>query len=129
MPERITTGQLYYRIARAEESSPTHVGGPVRDKAFGDLLAQEIAKRRIKFSGHAQARLRSRGIELTSQGLSKLDEALTNAESKGARESLVVLDDLAIVVSVTNRTVITAVDNAEAKEHVFTNIDSAVIVR
>lgn len=129
MPERITTGQLYYRIARTAEGSRTQGSAPVRDKAFDDVLAREIEARRIKFSGHAQTRLRSRGIELTNEGLSRLDEALAKAESKGAKESLVVLDDLAMVVSVTNRTVITAVDNAETKDHVFTNIDSAVIVR
>jgi flagellar operon protein len=129
MPERITTGHLYHRIAKANEGQAAPVSSPARDQAFGDLLAREIEARRIKFSGHAQTRLRSRGIELTTEGLTKLDEALAKAESKGGRESLVVLDGLAMVVSVANRTVITAVDNAESTDHVFTNIDSAVIMR
>jgi flagellar operon protein len=50
------------------------------------------------------------------------------AAAKGARESLVMMDDVALVVSVKNRTVITAVDRAHLKDNVFTNIDSAVIV-
>ena len=50
------------------------------------------------------------------------------AAAKGAKESLVMIDDVALVVSVKNRTVITAVDKAQLKENVFTNIDSAVIV-
>ena len=37
-------------------------------------------------------------------------------------------NDLAFVVSVTNRTVITAMDGSSIKDNVFTNIDSAVIV-
>ena len=49
------------------------------------------------------------------------------AEQKGSKDSLVLLDDLAFVVSVKNKTVVTAVDSNRAKENVFTNIDSVVI--
>jgi flagellar operon protein len=129
MPDRITSGVLYSRIARVQSDSQAVGKPPVRDKAFDDILSEEIRKEGIKFSGHAQTRLRSRGIELTSDGISRLSEAISKAESKGAKESLILLDDLAMVVSVINRTVITAVDNSEAEDHVFTNIDSAVIMR
>ena len=37
------------------------------------------------------------------------------------------VDGTAFVVSVRNKTVITAVDQEHMREHVFTNIDSAVI--
>jgi flagellar operon protein len=37
-------------------------------------------------------------------------------------------DKAALVVSIKNRTVITAVDPGSLKDNVFTNIDSAVIV-
>ena len=47
---------------------------------------------------------------------------------KGSKESLILLRDLALVVSVNNRTVITAIDKARQKERVFTNIDSTVIL-
>ncbi len=52
---------------------------------------------------------------------------MDKAAAKGARESLILMDNLALVVSIRNRTVITAVDEKRMKEHVFTNIDSAVI--
>ena len=48
--------------------------------------------------------------------------------AKGARESLIYMNDLAFVVSVKNRTVITAMDGPSAKENIFTNIDSAAIL-
>jgi flagellar operon protein len=51
------------------------------------------------------------------------------AAAKGAGSSLVLMDGLALIVSVPKRVVITAVDEAGAKEGVFTNIDSAVIAR
>jgi flagellar operon protein len=57
-----------------------------------------------------------------------MKEAVTKAESKGVRDTLVLMDDLAFVVNVRNRTVITAVQSNELKENVFTNIDGAVII-
>ena len=47
---------------------------------------------------------------------------------KGARESLIYLNDIALVVSVANRKVITAMDGSSARENIFTNIDSAAII-
>lgn len=83
----------------------------------------------VKFSAHALQRLQMRNIQLNSQDLAKIDGAVNKAASKGARESLLVMNNnLALVVSVKNRTVITAVDGQSMKDNVFTNIDSAVIL-
>ena len=73
------------------------------------------------------ARLRQRGIEFTSEQHLRLETAVDKAVAKGAKDSLVLLDDAALVVSAQNRTVITALGMHQAKENVFTNIDSAVI--
>jgi flagellar operon protein len=81
----------------------------------------------IKFSGHAQTRLQSRNIALDSSQLDRLQGAVQKAAGKGSRDALVLMDDLAMVVSVTNRTVVTVVDKENLKQNVFTNIDSAVI--
>lgn len=83
----------------------------------------------IKFSHHALERLQQRDIALTANNINSLQRAMDKAADKGARESLVLLDELAFVVSIKNRTVITAMDGEGMREHVFTNIDSAVIVR
>lgn len=89
---------------------------------------QTILQDRLKVSGHAQTRLQSRGIELSSQDWDRVLGGVDRAAAKGAKESLVLCDDVAMVVSIKNRTVITAVDKDHLKENVFTNIDSAVIV-
>jgi flagellar operon protein len=97
--------------------------------SFGQVLEANLAKStELKFSAHAQARINSRNIQLTSQDLSRLQGGVAQAAAKGSRESLVLKDGLAFVVSVTNSTVITAVDASSMKGNVFTNIDSAVIV-
>jgi flagellar operon protein len=98
---------------------------PVRGPAFGEVLAQKTAE--VQFSGHALQRVRRRGIELGQGTLERLQTGVERAAGKGARESVVFVDNTAFVVSVRNRTVITAVDRDHMKDHVFTNIDSAVI--
>ena len=83
---------------------------------------------RLKVSGHAQTRLASRNIELGKAEWERVLGGVDKAAEKGAKESLVMLDDIALVVSVRNRTVITAMDKDNLLNNVFTNIDSAVIV-
>ena len=96
---------------------------------FTQVLEQRLDESsELKFSAHAQARMQSRNIALSTQDLVRLRQGVAQAASKGSRESLVVKDDVAFVVSIKNNTVITAVDAASMKGNVFTNIDSAVIV-
>ena len=72
--------------------------------------------------------LKSRNINLSAAEMNKIEDAVGKAREKGARDSLILMSDLALVVSVKNNTVITAVDGDSLKDNVFTNIDSAVIV-
>jgi len=107
-------------------------GGPnaPAGRPFADLLGSALNQvGEIKFSAHALQRLQERGIELTANDKSRLTDAVQKAADKGARESLVLMDRVALVVSVTNQTVITAVPEEELDDAVFTNIDSAVLVR
>jgi flagellar operon protein len=99
---------------------------------FAALLDVEqrrgIEARDLKVSGHASSRLREAGRTLTEDEVSLVNTAVDRAASKGARESLIVMNGMALVVSVPNRTVITAVTGERCKENVFTNIDSAIIM-
>ncbi|HSZ69932.1 MAG TPA: TIGR02530 family flagellar biosynthesis protein [Solirubrobacteraceae bacterium] len=81
----------------------------------------------LRFSKHAIERAQRRGIPLDPTTLGRLQEGVGRIAGKGSRDSLVLVDGNAFVVSVPNRTVITAVGSAQMREHVFTNIDSAVI--
>ena len=92
--------------------------------AFEEALA---AKTDLKFSNHALERLSRRGVSLNDQTVSRLDNAIAAAGKKGADQSLVLLDEMAFVVSIKNKTVITAMETNQMKEGVFTQIDSAVI--
>jgi len=97
--------------------------------SFDSILRQKQKENEgIKFSKHAEYRLRSRNISLTPSQKDRMMEAVAKAESKGVRDTLVLMDDLAFVVNIRNRTVITAVNSSELKDNVFTNIDGAVII-
>jgi flagellar operon protein len=109
-------------------SSPG-AAGSAPGATFQEILAGELASPELlRFSAHAQARITARRMNLGDEELSRLAVGVNKAAAKGARESLVLVDDKAFVVSIRNRTVITAVDGENMKENVFTNIDSAVIV-
>jgi flagellar operon protein len=100
----------------------------VEQGVFADLLRDAQSKAGdLKFSAHAMTRMQSRSIQAGQSEMTRLNEAVQKAAGKGAKESLVLLDDTAYVVSIPNKTVITVVDKERLKENVFTNIDSAVI--
>jgi flagellar operon protein len=105
--------------APAPASVPT---GP----AFADVLRTQPGQP-VHFSSHALQRAERRGIDLSPATLGRLNDGVDRAAAKGARASVVFVDQTAFVVAVPNRTVITAVDREHMKQQVFTNIDSAVI--
>jgi flagellar operon protein len=100
-----------------------------QQKDFKQILSEKVQSSELKFSAHANKRLEMRGIRMDQDDLASLEEAVDLADSKGSREALVIHNKAAFVVSVRNRTVITAIDASDMKERIVTNIDSAVIAR
>lgn len=95
---------------------------------FQEILDKSLNKENLKISKHAEERLKERNINLTNDQIDRVKMGVAKAEEKGVKESLMLVDDFALVVSVKNKTVITAVANNELKNNVFTNIDGAVII-
>lgn len=98
--------------------------------SFQEILKQKAVQNAepLKFSKHAANRLMDRSIELTDSQMARLNDGTRKAGEKGIRESLVMVDQLAFIVNIPNHTVITAMNQAEANENIFTNIDGAVII-
>ena len=98
-------------------------------ESFQQMFSQELAgKSGVSFSKHASERLYSRNIEITDERMSQVAGALDKAALKGSKETLILFDDVAMVASVKNRTIVTAFDREHLKEGVVTSIDSAVIL-
>ncbi len=97
---------------------------------FQELLKQEQVKQTddIKFSVHAQNRIQERNINISSDDRMRLMNGIDKILEKGGRESLIIMNNNAFLVSAQNRTVITAIDNEGLNENVFTNIDSALVI-
>jgi flagellar operon protein len=110
-------------VEALKERGPAQAPGGGRQ--FGEILREELKE--LKWSRHAQERLESRNIVLDDADMASLRRAVDRADEKGARDSLVLLKNLAFIVSVQNRTVVTAVDADRMRDSVFTNIDSAVV--
>lgn len=104
-----------------------------RDTVKSSLSFREILEKQqvteaggLKFSKHANDRLASRNIDLSQDQLERLENGAKKAQEKGIYESLVMVDDIAFIVNIKNKTVVTAVKDSDEK--VFTNIDGAVIM-
>jgi flagellar operon protein len=95
--------------------------------AFGAALTQAEQTQGVRFSAHAQKRLEKRDIQLGDDGLARLNAAVDRAAQRGGRDSLVLMDDLAFIVNVKDRLVVTALAGDSRKEGVFTQIDSVVL--
>ena len=118
MTEQLKTG----KSIKADKNQ--HKGLPFNEILKGKQEAGQSSY--LTFSKHANERLATRNIDLTDEQYHRLEEGAKKAGEKGINESLVMIDNLAFIVSVKNNTVITAVNDGE--DRVFTNIDGAVIM-
>ncbi len=130
MIHHMTPGQLNVNQVDQKQDSVKSTQKVKQDQhQFKNLLSEKLNRNQLKFSSHASKRLAMRGIELTESDIESLKQAVDLAESKGSKDALVMHEKAAFVVSVRNRTVITAIDDMNMKDRIVTNIDSAVIAR
>lgn len=127
------------QFSSIEQVTDQFLGGNVRKKgvqtdiSFEEILQQKQSLKtsessELKFSKHASTRLENRNIQLTKSQNERLENGVKAASEKGINESLVLVDSLAFIVNVPNRTVVTAMDQKETTNNIFTNIDGAVIM-
>ncbi|MBP2001114.1 flagellar operon protein [Paenibacillus shirakamiensis] len=125
MNEPISVGRLYpSRIPPNAVTRSKPTASNESQVSFQQMLQDHV----VKFSNHAVKRLEQRGIELAPEQIAKIGSAIDNAAAKGSKDSLILMKDMALIVNVNNRTVVTAMDGKSMKDNVFTQIDSAVII-
>lgn len=114
-------------LSQKKESVQT---GDLKGMSFREVLEKQQMQSagEVKFSKHAVGRLADRNIELTQGQMERLTEGTAKAQQKGIKDSLVIVDDLAFIVNVRSHTVVTAMDQNDTAENIFTNIDGAVII-
>jgi len=110
--------------AAASTAPPRPASQPAGAPTFAAALERAST---VRFSNHAQQRLATRNISLGPEQHAQLADAVDRAAQRGGKDSLVLMDNVAFIVNVPNRTVVTALDNQSRKEGVFTQIDSVVL--
>lgn len=118
----------YLNSERTVNKDRTEQGLSFKEVLQQKSVQETVQAEGLKFSKHATGRLADRNIELSKSQLERLNDGARKAERKGIKDSLVIVDELAFIVSVPNKTVITAMDSTQADENVFTNINGAVIM-
>ncbi len=102
------------------------------EASFDDILSAKFSESNrsegVRFSKHAAQRLSDRNINLTEEQLDRLNRGAQLSGEKGIKESLVLMDKYAFIVNTGNSTVITAMEQDDQGENVYTNIDGAVLV-
>lgn len=113
-------------IDRKEQKNPVNSNEKVN---FADILDKNLEEMNsVKFSAHAVKRLEERSLMVSQNEIERLNNGVKQLDAKGSKNSLILVDDTAFVVSVRNKMVITAIDKQMSANNVFTNIDSVAIV-
>ncbi len=115
LPENVKT--------KTQKSSESLSGANSFQNIFSNKLKDNSP---IHFSKHASMRLNERNVSLSSEQIKRVESGIDKASKKGINDSLVLVDNVALVVNVKNKVVITAMNSEN--ENIFTNIDGAVIV-
>lgn len=92
---------------------------------FADVLA-DVSK--LKISKHAAHRLQERNITISNDKWDVISGKVDEARLLGVTDALVVTSEAALVVSAKNKTVITALNNTEAHNKVFSNINGTILI-
>ncbi|MCF0148159.1 MAG: flagellar biosynthesis protein [Clostridium sp.] len=95
---------------------------------FDEILKDEIKRNESSYtlSKHAADRLKE--IKFTEADMKEIGKGFKIAEEKGSKNSVMIYKDVALIASIENKTVITAIEKERAKDNIYTNIDSVVIL-
>jgi flagellar operon protein len=129
MSVRVVNGKVYSNgeFLKVETSNVSNNSSSA--SSFKDVLNNTIAdKKSFVISNHAAERLQTRNISLNASDMNRINDGINKAEEKGAKDCLILYKDVALVASIKNRTIITAVDKDSSRGNVFTNIDSVVML-
>jgi flagellar operon protein len=116
----------YHRLRQVPYQQQLPEKKQVHLSTFHHVFEKEIGS--LNVSRHAQKRLDERNIKISAQKWEEIGTRLQDAQQKGIKDSLVIVEDAALVVNAVNKTVITAMDRSEAASQIFTNINGAIVM-
>ena len=98
------------------------------NKSFQSILDEIVSSKESDYTISKHAADRLSDLNFTDDDMKVIGKGFKMAENKGSRNSLILYRNVALIASIENKTLITAIDKDRAKENVYTNIDSVVIL-
>lgn len=132
MSYRIINGQIYpvgnFRQLENTQSVANIKNINTQDnKNFKDVL-NEVRSKDEGFIVSKHAALRLNEINFTEEDMKKIEKGFQIAKNKNSKNTVMLYKDVALIASVENKTIITAIEKERAKDNIFTNVDSVVIL-
>ncbi|NRY60019.1 flagellar biosynthesis protein [Clostridium beijerinckii] len=132
MSYRIINGQAYSvgnigQLAGSQKAVGNNPNSKQKEARFQDVLNGVKSKdQSFTISKHAASRLNE--INFTKEDMEQIQKGFKIAQDKNSKNTVMLYKDIALIASVENKILITAVEKDRAKDNIFTNVDSVVIL-
>lgn len=132
MSYRIINGQIYpvgnfRQLENTQSVANINSINTQDNKSFKDVL-NKVRSKDEGFIVSKHAALRLNEINFTEEDMKKIEKGFQIAKNKNSKNTVMLYKDVALIASVENKTIITAVEKERAKDNIFTNVDSVVIL-
>lgn len=130
MGYRIINGRAYPvgNIGGVQKVSTSNKTSSTSGSSFKDVLNKTLLDKNSGYTLSKHAAERINEIGFSQNDMENIEKGFKLAEEKGAKNSVMVYKNVALIASIENKTVITAVDKDRAESNVFTNVDSVVLL-
>ncbi len=131
MSYRIINGQAYPvgnlgQISNTQLNIQNKTGS--KDKTSFQNVLDSIKNKNAGFTISKHAAKRLDEVNFTGEDMEQIEKGFEIAKDKNSKNTVMLYKDVAIIASVENKTLITVVDKERAKDNIFTNVDSVVIL-
>jgi len=131
MSYRIINGQAYvvgnFGVIGNTQTKLNNTTNAKDKKDFKDVL-DSVKSKDEGFTVSKHAALRLNEINFTEDDMKQIEKGFQIAKDKNSKNTVMLYKDVALIASVENKTLITAVEKQRAKDNIFTNVDSVVIL-
>ena len=132
MSYRIINGQAYSvgDFGQIGSSTQTKLNNTTnaKDKTSFKQVLDSVKSKDEGFTVSKHAALRLNEINFTEEDMKQIEKGFKIAKDKNSKNTVMLYKDVALIANVENKTIITAVDKERAKDNIFTNVDSVVIL-
>lgn len=132
MSYRIINGQAYSvgSIGQIDVNKQTKTNNATvtHDETSFKQVLVDVKNKDEGFTVSKHAALRLNEINFTKEDMKEIEKGFEIAKNKNSKNTVMLYKEVALIASVQNKTLITAIEKDRAKDNIFTNVDSVVIL-